>query len=640
MRYFGFDLGDGESCVSLLQDNGSPEPVIIPINGEASFITAVGRYNGETVIGQHASGNPEAIDLRVCFKRGFRSLGLETRRTMSEFARGVLEALLKSEQWRPLIEDTENTRFIVGCPAGWNDGVREAYHELLSDAGFPNVRLVSESRAALMYAVRARIKGIDPSLIRDSLMVMDLGSSTFDVAYVCDGRETGVGTMGDNRLGGGLLDEMIVMRSLRLPENRAQAADIEAALEREPHWKSYLMLSAREIKERYFTDEDYYNSSDESLSKRVSIFTVSGRYDVILRLSPAIVRDLTSMPSPLLDGQSFRSRVANILHIITQQVENRMPKAILLTGGASRMRFFREMCEEAFPSAAVAISPKPEFDIARGLAYSGQTDDNLEKLLDAIREYVESDSVEKKISGNIVSLIDAVSSTLGGAVLDKAVIPSYRLWRSGSLRTLEDFEKHTAEAISEYMETDDMQSLIRECVLPWSGGILASVQQDIDRLCRQYGIDVGRMQLNSLRLTPDNITASGLRIPIVTVIDYIVGLVMTLIMATLSGGAGTALMVEGPIGWMIGAVIGLTAAVMGKPIMEKLVKKADIPVPVRKLVREASVTSESNRLSLTKAVRDAFMSDKKLTDDLTKQISAGIDHAINENAREQAMQIG
>lgn len=45
MRYFGFDLGDGESCVALYSDQHIA-PVILPVHGRNSFITALARYDG------------------------------------------------------------------------------------------------------------------------------------------------------------------------------------------------------------------------------------------------------------------------------------------------------------------------------------------------------------------------------------------------------------------------------------------------------------------------------------------------------------------------------------------------------------------------------------------------------------------
>lgn len=57
MRYFGFDLGDGESCVALYSDQHIA-PIILPVHGRNSFITALARYDGHPVVGALASDNP------------------------------------------------------------------------------------------------------------------------------------------------------------------------------------------------------------------------------------------------------------------------------------------------------------------------------------------------------------------------------------------------------------------------------------------------------------------------------------------------------------------------------------------------------------------------------------------------------
>ena len=92
MRYFGFDLGDGESCVALYSDQ-HVAPIILPVHGRNSFITALARYDGHPVVGTLASDNPQAEDLRVCFKRNFRTNSDFVNQTVAAFAKGVLTAL-------------------------------------------------------------------------------------------------------------------------------------------------------------------------------------------------------------------------------------------------------------------------------------------------------------------------------------------------------------------------------------------------------------------------------------------------------------------------------------------------------------------------------------------------------------------
>ena len=85
MIYFGFDLGDGESCVTWSRDLSMHMPTPIAVNGDMSFPSAVGRLNGEVVVGQHAAGGLHVEDLRVCFKRHFLDNDPEVDETIKRF---------------------------------------------------------------------------------------------------------------------------------------------------------------------------------------------------------------------------------------------------------------------------------------------------------------------------------------------------------------------------------------------------------------------------------------------------------------------------------------------------------------------------------------------------------------------------
>lgn len=211
MRYFGFDLGDGESCVALYSDQHIA-PIILPVHGRNSFITALARYDGHPVVGALASDNPQAEDLRVCFKRNFRTNSDFVNQTVAAFAKGVLTALQDHSVVRHIME-TEDVSFIVGCPADWADSDRTRYASLLMAAGLPNVRIVPESRAAFLSASTAEEDETLRRALMDCALVIDLGSSTMDLAYVCDGREYAVSTMGV-QLGGGMLDELLLERAV------------------------------------------------------------------------------------------------------------------------------------------------------------------------------------------------------------------------------------------------------------------------------------------------------------------------------------------------------------------------------------------------------------------------------------------
>ena len=46
MKILGFDLGDGESAVTLLDEDSTVEPRVIPLCGKTSLLSAVGIKGG------------------------------------------------------------------------------------------------------------------------------------------------------------------------------------------------------------------------------------------------------------------------------------------------------------------------------------------------------------------------------------------------------------------------------------------------------------------------------------------------------------------------------------------------------------------------------------------------------------------
>ena len=63
MKILGFDLGDGESAVTLLDEDSTVEPRVLPLCGRYSLLSAVGVKNGRIVIGEEASVTDGAADL-------------------------------------------------------------------------------------------------------------------------------------------------------------------------------------------------------------------------------------------------------------------------------------------------------------------------------------------------------------------------------------------------------------------------------------------------------------------------------------------------------------------------------------------------------------------------------------------------
>ena len=143
MKILGFDLGDGESAVTLLDEDSTVEPRVLPLCGRNSLLSAVGVKNGRIVIGEEASVTDGAAEAKVRFKSRYLT-DPSASADVRAFAQGVMNELTRTQ---PALM-AEVSRTVVGCPAGWGDGRREQYAALLESAGFPNVSVVPEPRAA------------------------------------------------------------------------------------------------------------------------------------------------------------------------------------------------------------------------------------------------------------------------------------------------------------------------------------------------------------------------------------------------------------------------------------------------------------------------------------------------------------
>ncbi len=632
MMYFGFDLGDGESCIHWTKGGGAGIVNVVPVSGRGSFLSAVARLEGNTIVGHTVKENQEkAEDVHVCFKRDFLRNDPETDRVIRVFVQGVLNELRKNAEVGAYVDDPEKGCFIVGCPAGWQAEDRERYRLLMMDAGMKNVKIVSESRAAFENALHSAENGLDADPGNLTVLIIDIGSSTLDFAYVQDGNEYGVATMGNVQLGGGMMDEMIVMHSLDMQEkeNPEQAREIRALIEKNNAKKSRLMLAVREMKEDYFKHEDLFLEENRTLEKTVKLFGDGKIHKVKLTLSPEIVENfLISKPHPLLNGQSFESRLRDSLVSVYEQIrQRREPDLVILTGGPSRMRFFQDLCRIQFASSRVIVSHSPEYDISRGLVFTGSADENMTQCLREIEAYVQSRAIEEKIEYAVPELVSNISRPLTESILQSCVKPAFCAWRNGKLDTLNDFQEDTRRRIEVFMHSSDMQNAIKTQAEPWSEKIVSAVEMELCEISRRHHVDF-KMDCGRLRIHGSGSKETPVTLDFIHVIHAVVSIVLMVVMATLCGGSGMALLAIGPAGMIAGVVLSLLIAVLGKEAATNYMMDRKIPPLLRGMIRVRSILSEKNARKIERGICRDMLEDTQLTDDLVSQVGDCIDAAI------------
>ena len=194
-RFFGFDLGDAESAVSRLYKEDQVAPEMLTVAGEQSFITAYAQLtSGDLLIGEKACYADNVIKRRIRFKSRFLSES-SSAADIKSFAAGVLGELYGSGD---LIKN-EETSVYVGCPAGWDRNAREHYREIFEQAGYPPVRIISESRAAMVSACQSKHLQVGYDILSKPVLVVDIGSSTTDFAFILGGHEVELQTAGESQ---------------------------------------------------------------------------------------------------------------------------------------------------------------------------------------------------------------------------------------------------------------------------------------------------------------------------------------------------------------------------------------------------------------------------------------------------------
>ena len=175
-KFYGFDLGDAESAVSLLEKDSGREPLILPVGGTGSFITAWARLSDRNmIIGENACYHPDAVERHLRFKSSFLTDPAAAGHITS-FASGVLGELYESGS----VIKGEDSCFYIGCPAGWDKNDRERYRAIFTRLGYPPVKIISESRAALVSACQSRHLQVGYDILSHPVLVVDMGSSTTD----------------------------------------------------------------------------------------------------------------------------------------------------------------------------------------------------------------------------------------------------------------------------------------------------------------------------------------------------------------------------------------------------------------------------------------------------------------------------
>lgn len=625
-QFYGFDLGDAESAVARTRkDDKSETAKILPVCDAQSFVTAYARLtDGRLLIGESACYSADALTRKVRFKSRFLK-DPECRKDIRIFASGVLSELIGSGQ---LVPEQENV-FYIGCPAGWKKMDRERYREIFEETGYPPVRIVSESRAALISACESRHLQVGYDILSKSVLVVDVGSSTTDFAYIESGREVELQTAGEVMLGGGITDEMLLRESVLASPDRAA---IEQILGQNEAWRNYCEFAARRLKEKYYSDEEYWAS--RSCSRSIEILH-DGSHTLTIRMDRNMARKLMEAPCKELDGRSFHQAFSESLSQIREKTGS--VELLFLTGGVSKLPAIRAWCQEAFPETTVVTTAQPEFSVARGLAHSGRIDEEIRQFRKEVDDLIETSTVERIVSSRMEQLYRGIVDALTEPILETAVMHVFDRWRSGEISRLSEIDEELRREIERYLRSEDAQKLLTDVVSSWLRPAAYELEEYTMPICVRHNVPYRALNLTSyLSLSDIEIRIDTKDIFAIEQITWLINTIITILVSLLCGGSGVALIAGGMKGIVAGAILSLGVLLIGQEHLENRMMDLNLPKPLRRLITRNAFSGRIHRIS--SEVKSNFYDslEKEKNEEITARLAGEISAQIEECLKKMA----
>ncbi|MBF2006672.1 MAG: Hsp70 family protein [Chlorogloeopsis fritschii C42_A2020_084] len=627
----GFDLGHGETAVARAIVESIEPPQMLEVNNKKNQVTALGWHPQlGYLVGEQALIQAGVTRLQISFKQKPNN-DPNYRETISTFIATYYRKLKESKQ----IEGGESSYFYVGCPSGWTISEREEYQKLLQVAGIPLLSVIPESRAAFMQAKEAG--KLEYEKLKSSVLMIDIGSSTTDFTLVKSLQEIPI-DFGSNALGASLIDKAIFERTLAQHE-RSQL--LEKIFTEYPHHQARCELACRKAKEDYFSNEQVY--SDPQTFAR-GFESINEQIYFIPQVNKLIMEEILNQPLPQLGQkswiQSFREAVSEAKQKLDK--ENIVPKLVLMTGGASRMQFTRQICQEIFSDRQTLLRPDPEPErcIALGLARVGRWDLRATAFKQEVDTLFGSNKLQQIIEKHIPELIASLTKPLADSLLENAVKPGLKDWQKNQIRTLAELETSMKHRAEQWFKSANAQQIINnQCISWFNNKIQPNLAAQTDPICRKFHIP-----RSSLRFE-DSINPEFVH-PELRIGDAILADTVAFIVNVVIGGGTLAsiitLILTGHLTWPIALVYGASVMAAGMELNRKGVQEAiktnvDIPSWMRSSFlsdKKIADICEQIQPELEKVLQEQLIANQQAFDKLTEKVWQGLQKALATKVQE------
>lgn len=463
----GFDFGHGETSVAMvdagkvsLQDGTIPaEDVTICQHSKEPKITSLVGY---------ASDGTTDVDIDIYDFKGFKTIeayfkgpliGSENFKAISDTQKKHFRDFIFTV-FNKMMENPKNVKLVgskvkyyAACPSGWSKEQRESYHNFLkAECGVPIEAVIEESRAAHV-AARKKLYERNKTLSETAkcIVVLDLGSSTLDITLHADKTYTDGYEIGASLIEERLLESFLSSDS-EFRDNYNQYLSINKT------GKDEVLLFLRYAKEDYFNKQKKYPDREITFSCNIDWDDLSS--DEVIGSSRLRMKGFDFISLLKQSNNSGGNGYEGLLRdCINRFIENHgKADAVILTGGASQMDFYKDIVLDCFgiDDSACIVDETPSYSISQGVAMIGYMDskcpifdnnielpENLKNLSDNLNHLFADEVLshyKKSYTDTLCSLVDEWKDKSGKKTLEELFLSLGRL--------IKDWDKRS-EQISE-----------------------------------------------------------------------------------------------------------------------------------------------------------------------------------------------
>jgi len=419
-----------------------------------------------------------------------------------EYAAAWRRKLIGDPKNKALFADGCEEVWIIGCPTGWRSRrTMERYRAIFERAGFPDVIIVPESNAAMMYAQQT-YGFMDRMDENAGVLCIDLGAYSSDSTFIRPGVVRSYG----GYVGASLIERMVLAMNLNgeccvggtVSDGLRKSVRLRCG--QDEKFRELLLLHAKNLKENYFNaivDGMEFSDGRDCVESVDLRFGGDGSISGGERFFGLVVND--EMMHAIVEGKPVKSILGDEYGSLPDEVRNELgdktwlkcleefigktlevcpefakaasskaslkPK-VILTGGASLMPFVYETLMKAMPNAEVYADREPMSTIAKGLTYFGPEklkardfDEEFHRMLNCNVDGMATDGSDRIV--NVVA--SRTHDVLGiGAVYE----------RTESGKYLQQGQKDDSGIV--YNTASKMHNVIFQAITGWREGNFAS----------------------------------------------------------------------------------------------------------------------------------------------------------------------